>query len=692
MSAEDALAKIKKRLKAVVDKPENQFCCDCNDKRPTWASIMVPPPGVPPEHAEPIGAFCCFHCSGAHRRLGVHICFVRSVTLDEWKEKEVLAMELGGNDRINDAFEAKLTSKEAAKIKPNAHSDLEVRNSFIRAKYNERKYLDPKMYAIGASEVVCSSPVASTHDFFQGMSTENFFSPSKTALFEGMSQENLFSKSKDDLVQAFLGDNQNDYDDDDDGLSFGKNKSSTPMKGKRPGQGMSRIDTLDGDRKGTGFMQVSQDDDPFGMDDKLGQDETFQTLNDDDFNNRPKVSSKKDALGSSSHRRRGKHSRSSEASLFRTEATKCSKGPMPQSLRSTPRGARDELSSQSAHTSAMRSYRRQGSSEMRRGPPPVDRMRESTRPAFARGLRRSMSSSALEGSCAAATAAVLDMMDKPTTRVAGNPRPRRRSNSPLSERNQIGTAEPPRPKSSRRRNMSSGIGTTSNACSSDEEDYEYTNLSKSDHGSRSRRRRGDPPRSGRRYAASSDDAGNNTDLSKSEQGVRSRRRRGTASSSEDEEGFADLSRSDQGNRAGRRRDSPRLRRAPSMSDDEGNNTDISKSDQGIRTSRRRRDSPRARRTASSSEDEEDFADLSKGDQGTRVGRRRNSNEQQDGTKDSSSRPRTTRGVRPPRSPMRDSSHNHRSQSARRKTTTRPVAATTAIAPPPAAAATELQVQ
>jgi hypothetical protein len=76
----------KNRLRALMNLPENQFCCDCNDRRPSWASIIVPPPGSPPGTL-PIGAFCCLECSGSHRKLGVHITFVRSVSLDSCKSQ-----------------------------------------------------------------------------------------------------------------------------------------------------------------------------------------------------------------------------------------------------------------------------------------------------------------------------------------------------------------------------------------------------------------------------------------------------------------------------------------------------------------------------------------------------------------------------------------------------------------------------
>ncbi len=71
-------------LKALMLKPENQVCSDCPERQPRWASLIVPPPGAP-AGSLPMGAFCCLECSGSHRRLGVHISFVRSVNLDQCK-------------------------------------------------------------------------------------------------------------------------------------------------------------------------------------------------------------------------------------------------------------------------------------------------------------------------------------------------------------------------------------------------------------------------------------------------------------------------------------------------------------------------------------------------------------------------------------------------------------------------------
>uniref|UniRef100_A0ACB8EPR6 Uncharacterized protein n=1 Tax=Sphaerodactylus townsendi TaxID=933632 RepID=A0ACB8EPR6_9SAUR len=98
----------------------------CGTKDPTWASLNL-------------GALICIECSGIHRNLGTHLSRVRSLDLDDWPLELTLVLTSIGNETANSVWE-KCTQ---GRRKPTCESSREERESWIRAKYEQRLFLAP---------------------------------------------------------------------------------------------------------------------------------------------------------------------------------------------------------------------------------------------------------------------------------------------------------------------------------------------------------------------------------------------------------------------------------------------------------------------------------------------------------------------------------------------------------------------
>lgn len=118
-------------IEVLLKDEDNKYCVDCDAKGPRWASWNL-------------GIFLCIRCAGIHRNLGVHISRVKSVNLDAWTPDHVAYVQRMGNKRAREIYEANLPDDFR---RPQTDIALE---SFIRSKYEHRKYISPDYKDPGA--------------------------------------------------------------------------------------------------------------------------------------------------------------------------------------------------------------------------------------------------------------------------------------------------------------------------------------------------------------------------------------------------------------------------------------------------------------------------------------------------------------------------------------------------------------
>ncbi|CAI4057039.1 hypothetical protein SKDZ_04G0190 [Saccharomyces kudriavzevii ZP591] len=155
----------RRRLLQLQKVGANKKCMDCGAPNPQWATPKF-------------GAFICLECAGIHRGLGVHISFVRSITMDQFKPEELVRMEKGGNEPLTEWFKShNIDLSLPQKVKydnPVAEDYKEKLTCLCEDKpFEEREHLDFDASKLSVSASVAAAATSGTAQSREGTPLEN---------------------------------------------------------------------------------------------------------------------------------------------------------------------------------------------------------------------------------------------------------------------------------------------------------------------------------------------------------------------------------------------------------------------------------------------------------------------------------------------------------------------------------------
>ncbi|AJU95397.1 Gcs1p [Saccharomyces cerevisiae YJM1342] len=183
----------RRRLLQLQKIGSNKKCIDCGAPNPQWATPKF-------------GAFICLECAGIHRGLGVHISFVRSITMDQFKPEELLRMEKGGNEPLTEWFKShNIDLSLPQKVKydnPVAEDYKEKLTCLCEDRvFEEREHLDFDASKLSATSQTAASATPGVAQSREGTPLENRRSATPANSSNGAN----FQKEKNEAYFAELG-------------------------------------------------------------------------------------------------------------------------------------------------------------------------------------------------------------------------------------------------------------------------------------------------------------------------------------------------------------------------------------------------------------------------------------------------------------------------------------------------------